>query len=263
MVQTYTTPDIQIPPDVSNQAATYQLGNATGVYKPRFTNPLVIVGIAVGAIILDIIVLYAILVATGYLFYILIAIPIIALIWMFSALPYANLRAYTFSQGLIHAKGSAIDVIRWDQIEAVWEKATRTRRSNNVSLIYIVRRAGDGKTFRYSSQLQQVAMLGQTIQQELVRAQMPRVIPAYNAEQDIAFGPIHVNTQGLNNGREMVPWTQVGSVVVREGVVNIEQGGRMLPWKSIRADSIPNLAVLRALVNYVVQGQAPQPNTSY
>ncbi|HEX4206034.1 MAG TPA: DUF6585 family protein [Ktedonobacteraceae bacterium] len=252
MAQAYATPDMQVPPEVYNQAANYQLGELTGLYKPRFANALMIVGIALGVTILDIIVFLAILIYGGYIFYILIVIPIVALIWMFSALPYANLRVYTFAQGLVHARGQAIDAVRWDQIEAVWAKATRSR--NSIQYIYTVRRGGDGKTFTYRNHLQQVRNLGATIQQRLVQAQMPRVIPAYNAGQNIAFGAVNVNMQGLNNGKEMVPWSEVGSIVNREGTLNIEKDGRLLPWKAIKVANVPNFAVLQALVQYVVKG---------
>lgn len=253
MAQSYTVPGQQVPPEVYNQAATYSLGNVTGTYKPRFTNLFVILGIGIGATILDIIVLYAILVASGYLFYILIVIPILALIWMFTTLPYANLRVYTFSQGIVHAKGNALEVVRWDQIEAVWERLIRSR-GRTQSVLYTVRRGGDGKTFTYGSQLQQNTVLGQTIQQEVVRIQLPRAIPAFQAGQNIAFGPVNANQQGLNNGREMVPWNQVGSIIVREGIICIEQGGRLIRWNAVKSSTVPNLAVLQALVNYVVNG---------
>src|SRR5258708_12959083 len=38
-----------------------------------------------------------------------------------------NLKVYVFTEGLIRAQGSKIDVMRWEHVEAVWEKIVKHR----------------------------------------------------------------------------------------------------------------------------------------
>jgi hypothetical protein len=251
MAQPYAASEQQIPPAVYQQASVYNLGTPTGIFKPRFANPLAIIGIALGITIADIIVLVAILMAAGYLFYILITIPIAAIIWMIAALSHCNQRIYTFTQGLIETRGSVQDISRWEHIETVWVKVVKSY--SKTSYTYTVRRT-DGKTFKFTSYLQNVVQLGGIIQQELVRAQMPRVTQAYNAGNTISFGPVNVNMQGLNNGKELIPWDQINSIVVRNGVLNVEKDGRFLRWSSIKAQNVPNIALLQELVSYIARG---------
>ncbi|MFL5704615.1 MAG: hypothetical protein ACJ8AG_17515 [Ktedonobacteraceae bacterium] len=38
-----------------------------------------------------------------------------------------NVKAYVFTEGLIRAQGSKIDAMRWEYVEAVWEKIVKHR----------------------------------------------------------------------------------------------------------------------------------------
>jgi hypothetical protein len=247
--QSYSITNQQVSPDVSQQAATYQLGQLTSIYKPRFSNPFAILGIVLGVIILDIIVLLALDYFTDRLFIYLLIVPILMIIFGASTLPHCNLRVYTFTEGFIQGKGKNLEPARWEHVDAFWEDITQNRRS--ISYKYTVHRT-DGKTFVFPNALQKVVQLGTIIKKEIVKIQLPRVIESYNAGQSIAFGQVNVTMQGLNNGKEIVPWDQVGSIVVRGNILNIEKDGRMLKWSSIKASTVPNLNVLVGLVNHVV-----------
>jgi len=248
----YAFPNQQLPGEVYQQAAMYQLGEMRQIYKPTFTNPFTIIGMVIGTIILDIIALVVIANLTGYIYYILIVIPIVAIIYAIYGLLTFNLKVYVFTYGFVGAKGSAIDVVRWDQIEAVWERIMRSRYG--LRYTYTVRR-GDGKIFKYGNVLKGIANLGSTIQQEVTRIQLPRAIAAFKAGQQIPFGPINVAMQGVNNGKEIIPWNQIGSITIKRGVLAAQIGGRFLRWSSVKARNVPNLGVLIGLVDYVVRGQ--------
>lgn len=251
MAQAYAMPGQQMPNELYQQAANSELGEVTAVYKPRFSNPLVIIGIVLGILILDIV---AIVISyfIGYILYILIVIPFLAIIWAFGALGSSNLRVYLFTNGFIAARGKKGDVFRWDQIQAVWEKVT-TNRSGN-AFTYTVQR-NDGKTTKISSQLVKVRDLGVQIMREVMRIQLPQAKAAYNGGQTLSFGKVNVNLQGVNNGKELVPWDQIGNMTVAQGSILIGKDGRQLKWSTVKAADVPNLSVLIALVNQVAQGQ--------
>jgi hypothetical protein len=250
-----------IPSDVLQQAAAYQLGTHTQTYKRRFS-PIVAVGIAVIVSILDIIVLVAILVASGYFLGILIVIPIAMIVFAGYSLALGNTQIYVFTNGLIQAKGQQRDVIRWDQIEATWQRVIRTRYSyfySSTSYKYTVRRS-DGATFKFGSPLKDVANLGKTLQQEVSRLHTPRAIAAYDSGVPVTFGMFTLGTLGISNGRETLPWNMVKGIDVNGGMIFVKKEGQLLRWASADVSSIPNYPVFVNVANHALKsmGKAVQ-----
>jgi len=242
----------QMPPEVYQLAGTYQLGTLNVLYKPTFTNPLAIIGITIGVIILDII-LAAVIYNVGFIVYILFLLPIFMIVFAINRIANCNLRVYAFTNGLVRAKGSQNDVIRWDQVQAVLQNITRGTYSGTTHN-YTVRR-GDGATFKFGSVLRNVANLGQTLQQEVARALLPRAIAAYNAGSALPFGSLSISVQGINNGSETVPWNQVQNVEVKQGFVLVKKMGKSLNWARVKVSTIPNFPVFMGMVSYARGGQ--------
>lgn len=256
------------PQNVYAQATAYQLGEQGPTYKPLLPNALAAIGMMVGVIIADIILLYVILVATGYLFYILIAIPIIAVIYGIYALLDCNLRIYQFANGLIRAKGEQLDVIRWDQVASVIQAVRRRgyyyawggvlaaafANRNGTPHSVTVQRT-DGAVFTFSGTVQHVAQLIQTIQTAVMQAHMPRAIAAYDAGSPVVFGPLTLSQQGLGNGREVLPWNEVQSVDIKQGQVLVKRVGKTFRWANVNIAQIPNTLVFMSMVNYARTGR--------
>jgi len=57
----------------------------------------------------------------------------------------------------------------------------------------------------------------------------------------------------LNNGHELLPWTQVEAVDVKNGFVSVKRQGAWLSWDKVAAAEIPNFFVFQALVDYVLK----------
>ncbi|MEO7020112.1 MAG: DUF6585 family protein [Ktedonobacteraceae bacterium] len=250
---TYTYPNQQAPGEIYQQAATSDLGELLAVYKPQYSNPFLIIGATLGAIILDV-AATAVIFELGWIVYYLVIIPFAILFWAIYTLASCNLRVYVFTNGFINARGRRGEVIRWDQIQAIWEKVVKSGYGSGNTLTYTVQR-NDGKVFKQGSPLQKSRDMGMSMMREVVKIHLPLVKAAYHAGQAISFGPINVSMQGLHNGKEMVPWNQIGSLVLKQGTVVVEQNGRQLKWSTVRSGDVPNLSVLISLVNYVVKGQ--------
>jgi hypothetical protein len=244
------------PPDILQQAATYQLGNPLQVYKPAFSPPAAI-GIAVGVTVLDLVALVALLAVSGRLLIYLLVIPILMIIFAVRAVMYGNKIVYTFNGGMIQATGQQQrDVVRWDQVEAVWQKVIRMRYYyffSRMSYKYTVRRS-DGTTFTFNNVLKNVAELGQVIQQEVTRLHAPRAIAAYNSGAPVVFGPFTLNMQGISNGRDLLPWNTVKGIKIDRGVVTIMKEGQMLRWGSASVENVPNYRVFVSVANQALRG---------
>ncbi len=257
------------PQNVYAQATAYQLGAQGTTYKPLLPNALAAIGMMIGVIIADIILLYFIAVATGYIFYILIVIPIVAVIYGIYALIDSNLRVYQFANGLIRAKGEQLDVIRWDAVAFVTQNVRRRgyyyiwggvlaaafANRNGTPHSVTVQRI-DGAVFKFNGTLRHVAQLIQTIQTAVMQEHMPRAMAAYNAGSPVTFGPLTLGQQGLSNGRELLPWNEVQSVDIKQGQVLVKKVGKTFSWANINIGQIPNVFVFMSMINYARIGRA-------
>jgi len=238
----------QVPPEVYQQAVIFQLGEPTAIYKPSITNPLTIIGIVLGVSILDILLLIATFNA-HIIFSLLIALPIVMVIWGVRAFMWRNVRIYLFTNGFIRANGMTIDAVRWDQVEAVFQRAVRNRYGNVIRYSYTVRR-GDGAVYKFNSLIKKVADLGNTIQHEVTKVHIPRAIAAFNSGNPLYFGKLSLNVQGISKGSAMLPWIQVRNVDLNRGYVRIWQNGRSMRWARVRVADVPNLLVFLEMVDY-------------
>lgn len=242
----------RVPQAIYKQASTYQLGELTRTFKPIISNPLLIIAIVLGGIILDIIVLAAIAYFTGFVFYILLFFPLMVAFWAVRALRTFNVRCYVFKNGFIYARGRKYRVVRWDQIVAVFQKHTAGRYSS--SHTYTVR-VQEGREIQIGDAVNRVIDLGTMIQREVTKLLLPRAIASYKSGETLSFGKVNVNRQGVNNGKEMIPWDQIDAIEVRSGLIVVQKYGRVMKWSTVREHETSNVYILQNLVDYAVKNR--------
>jgi hypothetical protein len=261
MPQNYT-----LPARVAQQAGFSRLGALVGVYQPLLSSSFAIIGVVVGVIVVDILLLFAFILLLERLFYILLYVPIVVIIYGIYAFTVRDLRVYEFSNGLIRTKGDRIDQIRWDYVISIIQQ--RRRRTsylvggvvgammvgNNRVQSFTVHCA-DGASFKFGSNLRGVEQLHQNVQRAVTQQHLPRVIAAYNNGAPIPFGPLTVSLQGLSNGRITVIWREVQDVEIKQGQVIIKKAGKAFAWAKISLSQVPNLFVFMGLVHYARTGR--------
>ena len=236
-----------LPIEVQQQAGMYNMGALTALYKPRFTNPFVIIALAGLAIVVDIVLLIAIL-STGWIVYVLVIIPILAIIYAVRGLIDCNLRVYTFANGLIRAKGKALDIIRYDQVAQVFFISRKGRYGSVSYTLTLVR--SDGATFKISSVIQYMGTLGSTVQSEVVNRHMPQALDAFKRGNVLSFGPLSVSFQGIGNGRGTLPWNMIQPIILQRGFVIVKQIGQGSNFAKVKVTEVPNLPVFLGIVKY-------------
>jgi type IV secretory pathway VirB3-like protein len=239
-----------LTPEIQQQAVQYQLGPLYAIYKPSFTNPFAIIGIALGAIVADIIV-FALIYAAGYILYYTVAVPIIAVILAISALSNSNLRIYHFEQGLIRAKGKQTEVVRWEHVRALFVKITNSRYGTQH--LYTIER-NDGASIKVTA-VKGIEVLGQNIQQAILYALWPSAVASYQAGNTLNFGPLNVSMQGISKGNNLLPWNQVQEVNVKRGIVSVKSAGKTLRWSSTFVRKLPNFIIFMRLCDYARTGR--------
>jgi hypothetical protein len=242
-------PALPVPPEIAQQVAAHRLGTLAQVYQANKFKLFAFAGLLLLITLvyipfaltnhLGILVLLVLLATAGYAIYHLVT--------------NYNLKAYVFTEGLIRARGSQVDVMRWEHIEAVWEKIVQYRYRGIIPLYkdytYTVRR-GDGAQFKFNSALKDNKLLGEAIQQEVTRRLLPQAIASYDSGSPVSFGPLTVSVQGVGKGPLLVPWNQVGQINFRRGWMSIRKQGSLLSTCSTRAATIPNLQVFLQLVEH-------------
>ncbi len=245
----YTSATSNIPPHIQQQAMAYQLGNFIRVSRPKYTNPVVIVAIMVGAIVLDIIALVALLNWLDRISVYFLIIPVAVIIWGVRALTSHNLNIYLFDYGYIDSRGKQIRAIRWEQIATIWTKISTTRYGTHVS--FTINLFGDAQSLQYGNTLPDVANIEQMIQNAVTHIQLPRAIATFEAGTPVVFGKVSVTAQGITDGARIIPWDQIDTIQIAQGIIAARRGASLLKLKGVKTQDVPNIGVLTALVNHI------------
>lgn len=244
-----------LTPEAYQMAATYQLGMPTAEYKPGFSTSKIIgivtlLVLIVGSIVIGII-------SSQLAIFLIIAGSSFALLLGFLVDTFLSRdkRVYVCPGGLLYLHGKKIEAIRWDQVEAVWQRVVR-RSSVGIkgaaAHLYTLRR-NDGAKFKFDDHLDNVEALGNTIVMETASLLWSRCIAAYQAGQTVAFGRFSLNQQGVIYGKELLPWQQVKEIQTDRGFIVIQKAGNPSHrLQTVAVSQIPNFNVFMALVDSIL-----------
>jgi hypothetical protein len=104
--------------------------------------------------------------------------------------------------------------------------------------------------------LSSYAGLGELIEEQLIQRQLPQAIAGYQQGQTVSFGQFMVHRQGLSDGVKTLAWGELADIQVSGAAIQITKKPANLPWFQLNAATIPNVAVLIALLNAIRNGQA-------
>jgi hypothetical protein len=104
-------------------------------------------------------------------------------------------------------------------------------------------RRGDGYQVKLTNTIKNIAELGPIVIQNVTRELVPRALYALQAGQTLVFTPFSVNQQGISNGREFIPWSQVQAIDIKQGRVMVKKSGMFRNWGAAMVAKIPNCFV--------------------
>ncbi|HZO74878.1 MAG TPA: DUF6585 family protein [Ktedonobacteraceae bacterium] len=246
----------QPSPEAQQFAATYQLGTPQAEYKVGFKKVRTIIAVIICVVLGGVFGAAAVSSSeTQFVFSILsVAFTAIALYYIFTPVIYRSWHVYVCSDGFISTRGDKVEPFRWDQIEAMWRSVTKHYTNGiytGTTHVYTVR-SSDGRQVVFNDRFSNVEQLGDTISRQVTNRLLPQVIQAYQAGNTITFGPLSISKQGVSNGKELLPWSQIKEMGVNRGVVTVKKEGKWLSWSAVMAAKVPNIFVFMALVNYVL-----------
>lgn len=167
-------------------------------------------------------------------------------LWFISILRKRGLRVLVFPEGLAYTRRSRTEIIRWDEVAAVWQGITRVQHTFTVRSCKM--QLDDGRKYTFNNALRNVTELIATVQQEVTPRILARASEAYDAGETIPFGKLGVSKAGISRGKQTLPWDQVRRVTVDKGVITVRKQGSLLKWTSVPVAEMPNFFVFASLV---------------
>jgi hypothetical protein len=144
--------------------------------------------------------------------------------------------------GLSYANGGRTQVVRWDDVNMLWYRATRVQGMFTVQTCTLELRDGSKHNFGNNDKLNQV------IQVECTRRILPRVLASYQAGAPVSFGKLTLSKAGIGKRQETLPWDQVKRVNLDQGILSIWKQGGLFKWAEVYVAQTPNFWVLAYLV---------------
>ncbi len=174
---------------------------------------------------------------------------------MYYPIQHAGVRLFLYEHGLIYKKPNDIRVVKYKDIVAFWQSITRLY----IYFVYIgsnysyTVKTQDGTLLRFQNIFQNIEEIGSYIREQVFQYQMPDAHENYNKGNDLIFGPITINKNGLTSVKGTLFWTEVSSINVRKGKVLIRDKNSRFNWTEIAVSQIPNFSVFCALVNEIIE----------
>jgi hypothetical protein len=183
---------------------------------------------------------------------------------LFLVIRHIGLRVSLHHRGLAILRGDKASVVPWDEIQAVWHKH---KEAANLALedalgsmldgslsVYTLKTTS-GERFVLDSFLRDHAILGAAIRRETTFRFLPQVLHAYNREGRVEFGKLAISLEGLSKRSKMLPWYDVGCVVVENGFVLVKKRNGRLAWLGVRMSKVPNVYVYLTLVQKILDSR--------
>jgi hypothetical protein len=249
-----------LPQQLAQAAASYQLGNVTGVYKTSIKSNVwgAILGLGLGGF-------FGYLALNGLDARSIggaIIVGILALVCLFSgiyavasAFTKAGQQIYLFERGLAVMRKGQGEVFPWARVIGVWQKITnhyRNGRFTGTTYQYKLRR-DDQHEITLDNDTASIAQLGTIIVENVTRELLPRALTAFHAGQALAFDAFSINQQGITYGGKFLPWQQVQQVTVQQGYVQVQEVGRRGNWARAEVGNVQNFFIFKILSDQILK----------
>jgi hypothetical protein len=180
---------------------------------------------------------------------------------------------HEFEHGFVRqGDDGQVRVCRWDKIAQAYQGSTLTYTNGAYSNTQYSGRfiASDGSTYNFSGMFRDPAITrraGRPSDRSAVQMQgiirrgchlvseqqLPDAIAALNQGEQLTFGDVQLNLQGITTKKGLLPWSQVSQVGVRDGWWTVRRQGKRLPAVSKKVESTPNVPLLVTLAGLLQQ----------
>jgi hypothetical protein len=172
---------------------------------------------------------------------------IVVLLWGLLASTFwvRSLRLVVCTEGVLRLWNDETESIRWEEIQELWRDGHGHYAFARV----------DGTRFIINHVFRHADELGATIEEEVTRRMLSQVLTIYQRGEPVRFGQVQVSQQGISTGGDILPWKSVEEVQMHGGILAIKQLGTAHGGLYVSIKSTPNLCVLEALIDFILEGE--------
>jgi hypothetical protein len=179
-------------------------------------------------------------------------------VWMIVAARLVrNMRVYVYEYGLISLRVQAM-VVMWQDVVSLWKDVRVNGRSGNgkkqEKRVFTLQCADD-RLVRFDDELVDIEKLGTMLEDTVTRRLLPGVIATYEAGSVVVFADVAVSLRGvaIRRARQLLPWQDVAGVTIDDHTLTLYHFHKDGVWASLSVASIPNIGVLKALLEYAMR----------
>lgn len=169
-----------------------------------------------------------------------------------------GINLYLFQHGLIYCSFGKRRIIPYDEITVIWQGQVPLEHHEEKAAIeerYVIETA-DGERLILGQMFANIQQIGDLIQQEFVRRQLPQTLNAYRWGRSIHFGLFSVSRTGLTTTNGILPWSDLKSVTLQDGILSFTgNAGRSLEWLNVSTANIPNVCLFLALIQQILHSR--------
>jgi hypothetical protein len=166
-----------------------------------------------------------------------------------------GLRVLVFPEGLVRLHRGRAQAFCWEDVNLVWQKKSDASHSIGRAwqgALTLTVQALDGRRMSFDDSLPRLAELAQIVRGETLPFLWPRTRAAFDAGHVLDFGKLSISRQGLSQGKETFPWSDLQKVKVNGADLLIYKKGKRMHSKSTPISDIPNSHVLLALIEQTI-----------
>lgn len=170
-----------------------------------------------------------------------------------------NLAAALYRDGLAYSDYNGVRQFRWTDITSVKSNIKLEYGEEGISGVSLVYKMydRDGKALELNDEIKNVGALVQKIQTAIYPHIYTEAAERFNSGKTVNFGKITIGQNGLEVGKRMIPWAEVGHIEFKKAQLHVVRNDKTRSRAAtVAANAVPNFPVLIALVQQVSEARA-------
>jgi hypothetical protein len=163
-----------------------------------------------------------------------------------------GMRVFVCADGIVRLQRGRSEVMRWGDVNAVKRVMNAKNQElvvSTASQLLLVDR--EGRQMAFNETISGLRELRQMVEEQTLKFMLPPAVEAFQSGAIIGFGDASVSRDGLQVGRESLPWELFESAEVSKGrlIVYDNSNGKKL-FGRVDVSKVSNVHVLLALAEY-------------
>ena len=164
-----------------------------------------------------------------------------------------GMRVFVCADGIARLQKGQIEVMRWEDVNAVRRVVNAKNQelviSSAAQLLLVDR---EGRQMVFNETVSDLGELRRMVEEQTLKFMLLPAVEAFQGGAVIGFGEISVGREGLQIGRETLPWELFDSAEVAKGrLVIYDSSNGKKRFGQVDVSKVPNVHVLLALAEYV------------